>query len=303
MNLRWWSVIDSKLNASQLCGILNLNKPSGVTSREAVNQVQRLVRPAKIGHTGTLDPLASGVLVLCLGTATRLVEYVQRMPKTYHATFLLGRYSDTEDIEGHITVLPDPPIPTLQQAEAVLANFQGTILQQPPVYSALKIRGRRACDLARQGKPVELETRSITIEELKIHNYNYPQLTLDIKCGSGTYVRSLGRDIGLALGTAAVMSSLERTAVGCFDITQAEILEQLKHSVIVNKLLPATCAVNLLEKITLTETQQERIVRGMSIEQPPGISDTEVAALNTNGQLVAILSKRGDGLGPRKNFL
>lgn len=303
MNLRWWSVIDSKLNASQLCGILNLNKPSGVTSREAVNQVQRLVRPAKIGHTGTLDPLASGVLVLCLGTATRLVEYVQRMPKTYHATFLLGRYSDTEDIEGHITVLPDPPIPTLQQAEAVLANFQGTILQQPPVYSALKIRGRRACDLARQGKPVELETRSITIEELKIHNYNYPQLTLDIKCGSGTYVRSLGRDIGLALGTAAVMSSLERTAVGCFDITQAEILEQLKHSDIVDKLLPATCAVTLLEKITLTETQQERIVRGMSIEQPPGISDTEVAALNTNGQLVAILSKRGDGLGPRKNFL
>ena len=150
---------------------------------------------------------------------------------------------------------------------------------------------------------MELETRSITIEELKIHNYNYPQLTLDIKCGSGTYVRSLGRDIGLALGTAAVMSSLERTAVGCFDITQAEILEQLKHSDIVDKLLPATCAVTLLEKITLTETQQERIVRGMSIEQPPGISDTEVAALNTNGQLVAILSKRGDGLGPRKNFL
>jgi tRNA pseudouridine55 synthase len=303
MNSRWWTVIDSKLNTSQLCGILNLNKPSGVTSREAVNQVQRLVRPAKIGHTGTLDPLASGVLVLCLGTATRLVEYVQRMPKTYHATFLLGRYSDTEDIEGHITVLPDPPIPTLQHAEAVLADFQGTILQQPPVYSALKIQGRRACDLARQGKPVELEARSITIEELKIRNYNYPQLTLDIKCGSGTYVRSLGRDIGLALGTAAVMSSLERTAVGCFDITQAEILKQLKHSDIVNKLLPATCAVNLLEKITLTETQQERIVRGMSIEQPPGISDTEVAALNTNGQLVAILSKRGDGLGPRKNFL
>jgi len=296
-------VIDSKLNASQLCGILNLNKPSGITSREAVNQVQRLVRPAKIGHTGTLDPLASGVLVLCLGTATRLVEYVQRMPKTYYATFLLGRHSDTEDIEGHVTVLPDPPIPTLQQAEAVLANFQGTILQRPPVYSALKIRGRRACDLARQGKPVELAARSITIEELKIHNYNYPQLTLDIKCGSGTYVRSLGRDIGSALGTAAVMSSLERTAVGCFDITQAEILEQLKHSDIVNKLLPATSAVNLLEKITLTETQQERIARGMSIEQPPGISDTEVAALNTNGQLVAILSKRGDGLGPLKNFL
>jgi tRNA pseudouridine55 synthase len=303
MNSRWWSVIDSKLNASQLCGILNLNKPSGITSREAVNQVQRLVRPAKIGHTGTLDPLASGVLVLCLGTATRLVEYVQRMPKTYYATFLLGRHSDTEDIEGHVTVLPDPPIPTLQQAEAVLANFQGTILQRPPVYSALKIRGRRACDLARQGKPVELAARSITIEELKIHNYNYPQLTLDIKCGSGTYVRSLGRDIGSALGTAAVMSSLERTAVGCFDITQAEILEQLKHSDIVNKLLPATSAVNLLEKITLTETQQERIARGMSIEQPPGISDTEVAALNTNGQLVAILSKRGDGLGPLKNFL
>lgn len=296
-------MIDSKLNESPLCGVLILNKPSGITSREAVNQVQRLVRPAKIGHTGTLDPLASGVLVLCLGAATRLVEYVQRMPKTYLATFVLGRYSDTEDIEGNITVLPDPPIPTRQHVEAVLENFRGTIIQQPPVYSALKIRGRRACDLARQGKPVELERRSITIEELNIRNYNYPQLMLDVKCGSGTYVRSLGRDIGSALGTAAVMSSLERTAVGCFDISQAETLEQLNHSNITNKLLPSTFAVNLLEKMTLTETQQERIARGMSIEQPPGISDTEVAALNANGQLVAILSKRENGLGPRKNFL
>src|SRR3972149_1595212 len=125
----------------KLSGILNINKPAGLTSRRVVDMVQRLVRPAKVGHAGTLDPLATGVLVVCVGAATRLIEYVQRMPKSYVGTFLLGRQSPTEDVEGHVVELPNPPIPTLEQIHQAASNLTGNIFQRPPAFSALKING------------------------------------------------------------------------------------------------------------------------------------------------------------------
>ena len=197
-------------------GFLNLNKPAGVTSRDVVNQVQRLVRPEKVGHAGTLDPLATGVLVVCVGRATRLTEYVQRMPKHYSATFLFGRQSDTEDIDGQVIELADPPQPKRDQIEATLPKFLGEIQQVPPAYSALKVEGRRAYDLARRGEDVQLAARPVVIYELRIVAYEYPELRLDIVCGSGTYVRSLGRNIARTVGTQAVMSALVRTAIGNF---------------------------------------------------------------------------------------
>ena len=190
------------------CGLLNLNKPAGMTSRDVVNIVQRLSRPAKAGHAGTLDPLADGVLVVCVGSATRLIEYVQRMPKRYVGTFLLGRQSPTEDIEGEVTELPDAPVPTREQIEAAARRFVGRIEQRPPAFSALKIRGRPAYKLARQGKPVELAPRPVEIYRIEVKKYRYPELVLEIDCGGGTYVRSLGRDLAESLGTAAVMSAL-----------------------------------------------------------------------------------------------
>src|SRR6476661_7210859 len=128
--------------------LLNLCKPAGITSRDVVNRVQRLVKPHKVGHAGTLDPLAIGVLVVCLGPATRLIEYVQRMPKRYHGTFLLGRESDTEDIEGTVRERSDPPVPSRSEIEALIPRFLGDIEQRPPAYPALKVGGRRAYDLA-----------------------------------------------------------------------------------------------------------------------------------------------------------
>ncbi|HOM17612.1 MAG TPA: tRNA pseudouridine(55) synthase TruB, partial [Thermoguttaceae bacterium] len=163
-------------------GILNIYKPAGLTSRDVVNQIQRLLRPAKVGHAGTLDPLATGVLVVCVGPATRLIKYVQRMPKEYIGAFLLGRSSPTEDTDGPVTELENPPIPSLDAVETAARKMLGPILQRPPAYSALKVEGRRAYELARQGQHVELPPRPVTIYRLDVLSYNYPELVLRIRC-------------------------------------------------------------------------------------------------------------------------
>ena len=191
-------------------GLLNINKPSGITSRRVVDRVARLVKPLKAGHAGTLDPLASGVLVVCVGQATRLIEYVQRMPKRYRATFLLGRSSPTEDVEGEVSELAGAPEPSRAQIEQAAQGMLGQLAQRPPAFSAIKVAGRRSYDLARAGQAVELEPRTITVYGIDLIAYRYPELELDIRCGSGTYVRTLGRELAERLGSCAVMS-LERT--------------------------------------------------------------------------------------------
>jgi tRNA pseudouridine55 synthase len=207
-----------------MIGLLNINKPTGKTSRDVVNHVQRLVRPAKVGHAGTLDPLATGVLVVCVGPATRLIQYVQQMPKRYRATFLLGCRSDSDDTELEVTPV-DAPAATRSAIETALPNFVGTIQQRPPAFSAIKVKGKRAYDLARNGEQIQLEARPITIHGIDIVSYDYPELVLDIRCGSGTYIRSIGRDLAEQLGTAAVMSALERTEIGRFRATDAATLD------------------------------------------------------------------------------
>ncbi len=218
-------------------GFLNINKPAGKTSRDAVNQIQRWVRPTKVGHGGTLDPLATGVLVIALGPATRLIEYVQAQPKTYRGSFRLGQSSNTEDLEGEITVLQQPPLPTLEEITQVLPEFTGPIQQVPPAYSAVKINGQRAYKLARQGSDPQLSARTVEIFGLNILSYDYPNLELEIQCGSGTYIRSLGRDLARALGTEAVMTSLTRTAIGEFSLETAMELDVIQGDQIASSLL------------------------------------------------------------------
>ncbi|HEX5470857.1 MAG TPA: tRNA pseudouridine(55) synthase TruB, partial [Lacipirellulaceae bacterium] len=174
-------------------GVLNVKKPGGATSRDAVDHVQRLVRPAKAGHAGTLDPLATGVLVICVGQATRLIRYVQRMPKTYRAQFLLGRRSETDDIEGQVELMDDCSRPAREAVDHVIAQFIGEIEQKPPAHSAIKLAGRRAYQLARKGAEFELTPRPVVVHRIIVRRYEYPELELDIECGSGTYVRALGR--------------------------------------------------------------------------------------------------------------
>ena len=286
-----------------LFGLLNINKPQGITSRDAVNCVQRLVRGVKVGHAGTLDPLATGVLVIGLGPATRLVEYVQRLPKRYEATFLLGKTSDTEDIDGHVVELDHPPCPTRDELEALLPCFVGVIDQRPPAFSALKVAGQRAYALARQGQPVVLQPRSITVHQLTLRSYEYPVVRLSVSCGSGTYIRSLGRDVAHALGTAAVMSALERTAIGDFCVAEACGVEDLTRESITAHLLPARRAVSQLPTVQLTLAETHRLAHGMAIQNRWQTAEPELAGLDEVGNLVAILTPHGeDAIRPLRNF-
>ena len=285
-------------------GLLNLNKPAGMTSRRLVDGVQKLGPRLKAGHAGTLDPLASGVLVVCVGAATRLIPYVQAMPKRYRATFLLGRQSPTEDVDGPVTELVDPPIPSLDAISQAARGLTGEILQRPPEFSALKVKGRRAYDLARAGKPVDLKPRPVTVYRLEVEAYQYPELRLAVECGSGTYVRSHGRVLAASLGTAAVMSQLVRLAIGTFTIEDAASLESLDRENWTDRLLPPLRAVETLPRVVLTASEIGRLQSGQPIaRQVPDQDAKGLAGVCVDGRLVAILVCRGPGLwGPVCNL-
>jgi tRNA pseudouridine55 synthase len=284
-------------------GLLNLYKPAGLSSRDAVNVVQRLIRPAKVGHAGTLDPLADGVLLVTLGAATRLTEYAQRLPKRYRATFLLGQSSDTEDIEGQVVRLPHPPQPSTADLQRVLPRFLGEILQRPPAYSALKVKGQRAYRLARAGQTVDLAPRNVRIDELLIEHYAYPRLVLQIGCGAGTYVRALGRDLAQAVGTEAVLAELTRTAIGPLTVEQAVPPDQLNRQTLANYLLSPLVALGDLPRVELTIDEQGRVAHGQNIVRPDR-DQPELIAISSTGQLLAILVRRGPPgcYGPKRNF-
>jgi tRNA pseudouridine55 synthase len=291
-------------------GILNIYKPAGLTSRVALDRVKRIVVPARAGHAGTLDPLATGVLVVCVGQATRLIQYVQQMPKTYRATFLLGCESDTHDIESEIRPVIGGPEPNRQAVDRALQQFLGDISQCPPAHSAIKLEGRRAYQLARRGVAVDLPARTVTVHSLSVKRYAYPELDLHIQCGSGTYIRSLGRDLGQALGTGAVMAKLERTAVGSFTTADALLLDSLTPERLRQQLRPTSAAVANLPRVTLTAAQLLEFRNGRPImsawltsEVIPPTACEDFAAFDTAGNLAAILYQKTPGeLWPRFNF-
>ena len=226
--------------SAKLFGVLNLLKPEGLTSRDLVNRVQRLVKPAKVGHAGTLDPMATGVLLVCVGPATKLISLLQEGSKTYRTEFTLGVSSDTDDATGKIS-LPETPIEPCQLAEIVqhLEAMTGNILQVPPDFSAVHVNGQRAYALARRGESVELNAKTVRIDEIKVLDYSWPRLELEITCGSGTYIRSIARDLGLQLGCGALMSRLERTRVGNFSVTEGLPDDQITVATIQERIRPA----------------------------------------------------------------
>jgi tRNA pseudouridine55 synthase len=284
-------------------GLLNLNKPPGLSSRAAVDRVERLLRPGKVGHAGTLDPLATGVLVICVGQATRLIRFVQQMPKQYVATFLLGRHSATDDIEGEVSEIPDAPEPSRFDIDLVLPRFVGDIQQRPPAHSAIKVGGRRAYKLARKGAEFELAARTITIHRIDVIRYEYPTLELAIECGSGTYVRALGRDLAAALETSAVMSALERTAIGPFRVEDAVLPDELTSENLTRRLQPALLAVSNMPRTPITEAELNEIRNGRPISLPPAAANqTEWAGVDSTGELVAILHTKRGQLWPVHNF-
>jgi tRNA pseudouridine55 synthase len=284
-------------------GLLHLDKPAGWTSRDAVNRIQRLAKPAKVGHAGTLDPLATGVLVICVGQATRLIEYVQRQPKQYLGTFRLGVTSASDDTELELTAVPDAPIPAREAIEAALPQFVGEIQQRPPAYSAIKVDGRRAYDSARRGELMELAPRPVTIYSIELVRYEYPELVLDVRCGSGTYIRSLGRDLAESLGTGAVMSALVRTAIGDFRLETAAKVDEVLAGKLKDFLQPPLTALANLPRFAVTTDQAIALRQGKFMELPELDRDTlEYAAIDDQGELVAIVIPRHSVWGPKLVF-
>ncbi len=275
-------------------GLLVIDKLGGISSRAAVDRAQSwFPRGIKIGHTGTLDPLATGVLVLCVGLATRLTEYVQRMPKIYRAGIVLGAGSDTDDADGTITPTPDAVAPARETVERELASFVGTIEQVPPVFSAAKVTGRRAYQLARQGKAFSLTPRTVTIHRIDIVSYTYPRLEILVRCGKGTYIRSLARDLGKQLGCGGYIESLRRLAIGAF--TEADALSlQATAATARQSLLPPLEALKDLTPITLSHSEAGRFLHGGRIAVS-AISEAELAVLDDIGRLVAV-AKVSDGM-------
>lgn len=216
--------------STQVFGFLNINKPLGMTSHDVINAVRRGLRIKKAGHAGTLDPMATGVLIVCLGAATRLSEYAMASQKHYRARVYLGKSTETYDAEGDVVSEHDASHITQAQVEAVLPQFTGDIQQFPPMYSAIKRGGKKLYELAREGKTVELEARAVTISELTLSEWQLPEFTLDITCGSGTYIRSLAHDIGEVLGVGGYLSALARTASGAFTLENAVDLDTVLHT-------------------------------------------------------------------------
>jgi tRNA pseudouridine55 synthase len=270
-------------------GLLVLDKPPGITSRAAVDRALRwFPRGSRVGHTGTLDPLATGVLVLCIGNATRLGEYVQDMSKVYRAGLLLGARSDTDDADGVRTECTVERPPTRADVLAALPSFLGEIDQIPPAYSAAKVTGRRAYALARQGEEVLLRPRAVRVKRLDVLGFYYPRLDLEIECGKGTYIRSLARDLGDRLGCGALVQSLRRLRVGPFT-ADAGVSPDAERDTALARLLPLSAAVAELPAVTLSESQAKRLAQGQRIPwTPPGTFWEEVAVFDPRNELVAV---------------
>jgi tRNA pseudouridine55 synthase len=270
-------------------GLLVLDKPGGMTSRDVVDRAARwFPRRTRLGHTGTLDPLATGVLVLCVGAATRLTEYVQQMAKTYRTTLRLGARSDTDDAEGVVTPVAVDRQPERAALAACLRDFVGEIDQVPPAYSAAKVTGRRAYDLARQGEEVSLGPRRVRIDGIDVLRYDYPHLELEVRCGKGTYIRSLGRDLGERLGCGGLVEVLRRTRVGAFT-AEGALTPEADADTARARLLPVAAAVAELPRLTVGAAPAGRLRHGNAVLLAGPLPEAdEVAVFDEAGGLLAV---------------
>jgi len=295
-------------------GILVANKPAGPTSHDVVALVRRLAATKRVGHGGTLDPFASGVLTLFLGRATKVVEYHLGDTKGYRATICFGASSLTDDLEGELTPA-DGQAPSRAAVEAALAGFLGEISQRPPAYSAIKVAGRRAYAMARAGETVELAERQVTIESLEVHEWDErdparPIAVVDVRCSAGTYVRALARDLGAAVGSAAYLGALVRTASGPFTLKDATALDDVRAAAadgpdrLAELLLPVDAGLEALPEAVLDAAGVAAVARGqfVRIGERPGqpYGDGPIRVRDESGMLVAIARYQDGRLAPDK---
>ena len=287
-------------------GVLVIDKPIGLTSHQVVQVIRRGTNIKRAGHTGTLDPRASGVLVVLIGPAVRLSEYISAEDKRYQATIKLGEKTDTYDGDGVITGTSEINV-TREQFEESLSQFVGEIEQVPPPYSAVKVKGRHAYDMARNGEEVQLEPRIIQVHSLELVEWNPPEVVVDVHCSSGTYVRSLAYDLGEMLGCGANLIGLRRTKSGRFTLKDAQPLRKLSDAFENNSwfryLIPAADALSEWPSVTLTNEEVDLVRHGHRIPNHD-LTDQMVRAITDQGELVALmeLDKEAGEYQPKKVF-
>jgi tRNA pseudouridine55 synthase len=278
---------------AKAAGIIVLDKPTGPTSRELVDRVAELLPRVKVGHAGTLDPLAGGILIVCVGVATRLTEVIQDLGKSYKTVIRLGARSDTDDALGSIVAEETPRVPALVDVREALQRLVGKVVQTPPEYSAVKIKGRRAYNLARAGQTVEIAPRLVQIDRIEAIGYSWPLLELEIDCSKGTYIRAIARDLGEALGCGGLVETLERTRIGPFTRDQAIDPRELSSENIAAVIRPPLEAVAHLKMIDIDAAGIEAVTHGQTVAMPETMRPGEaggamVALLYGNSRLVAL---------------
>jgi tRNA pseudouridine55 synthase len=290
-------------------GVLAINKPSGMTSHDVVQTVRKIVREKRVGHTGTLDPLATGLLVLCIGKATRIARYLEAGEKEYTAVMRLGVITDTLDSEGRILESKTYTPPDREALVGVIARFTGSIMQEPPAFSAIKVSGVPSYKLARQGKAKPLAPRQVTIFSIDLIEYDDPFIRLNVRCSKGVYIRTLCADIGKTLGMGAHLTGLVRMRSGCFRLDNAVTLERLSEAAASGK--AETLLVSIDEALAdfpvalLDQAGAEKIIHGNSVPRPEiqtGGQDALVRVHGPSGGLLAVARADSGMLKPEVVF-
>lgn len=276
-----------------LSGIFNIDKPAGMTSHDVVQAIRRASGERRVGHAGTLDPIATGVLLVCVGGATRVTEYLMEHPKRYQAEITLGIATDTLDAEGQVTHVAEVVDVGRQDVETALASFVGTIQQVPPMYSAVKKAGRKLYELAREGITVEREPREVEIRRLEITAWEPPHVTVDVECSKGTYIRALARDLGDVLSVGAHLSSLTRTVSGRFTLEDASDLDTVIEAIAdgwwMLLIHPLDEALLEYEAMIIDASAEERVCHGQMINAPQSVNTPYARAYSQDGRLIAVM--------------
>jgi len=286
-------------------GVLNINKPSGMTSHDVVERVRRILKEKRIGHTGTLDPLATGVLVLCVGKATRIAQYLEAGEKEYKAVMRLGVSTDTLDAGGQVVATKTYTPPEKQLIIEVMKGFTGSSMQRPPAYSAVKVAGVPSYRLAREGKAELLKPRPITIFSIELTAFEDPLVNLLVRCSKGVYIRTLCAEIGDALGMGAHLAGLERTRSGSFSIDRAVSLDQLQTMMAAGSVDPVITPIDdaLAEfpAVPISETETTRVMNGNTIACPlslANITSERVRLHSPTGRLLGLARIDAGALKP-----
>jgi tRNA pseudouridine55 synthase len=293
--------LNSTIN--DLGGILNIDKPEGMTSHDVVSLMRRLTGIRRIGHTGTLDPLATGVLLLCIGRTTRLSEYLIGQDKQYEVAIRLGQETDSYDAEGRI-VAEKPVTADKEAIETALNHFRGPISQTPPMFSAVKVDGQPLYKLARKGIESERPSREVTIYNLELLDWNLPELRLSINCSSGTYIRSLAHDLGQLLDCGGHIIALRRTAVASFTVEKAVKLDTMTAENWTENLLPADSAVSHLRAVNFSREEAADLQQGRRVAKEKNSAqvspDPLIRAYDQDRRFIGIIADSGDYWQPRK---